>query len=271
MLPPRLKAIRRIALVLRGRGLVFSFSRIAPVVALAVALAGAAIVTSACSDPAGESSNAGDTSPASDAAGVDAIVKDTFFNNWNQGYTLRMRFHGGPADGVEIDLERDLFGNQTVFAFGSTHLAPPALALSVQESIQYPAGGTTVPLEIVFNFGLLIGNAEYDAHTTKTADYPFSCTPPMVKIFFKGFWYKSTCPDLAGHIDVTDHTTEQGGRFAGTVQGTLHAWFPKISQAEADDCNPEHTALTCQVKEPDWTVDVDGYFGFELPPKDGKD
>ena len=226
------------------------------------------VVVGACAAPA-DGGGAADAAAASDSAPLDAPTKDTFFNNWNQGYTLQMRFHGGPADGAAIDLERDLFGNQTVFAFGSTHLAPPALALSVAESIQYPAGGTTVPLEVVFNFGLLIGNAELDGHTTQAGDYPFTCKPPMLKIFFKGFWYKSTCPELTGRIDVTDHATEQGGRFAGTVQGTLHAWFPKVSAA--DDCDPAHTALTCAAKDPDWTVDVDGYFGFELPAKDGKE
>ena len=216
----------------------------------------------ACGEDPGTPTEAADTKTAP----TDTNKTDTGpVNNWAQGYTVDLEFHGGPADGDKIQLNRDLYGIQTVFSFGSTHYTQGEVGFAMTDTLQVEVGGVEAQVEIILNFGLVIGSSSNPVHTDKAGEYPFSCKPPMVRVFFKDFWFRSTCADLTGSFELTDYANTEGGTMAGSFSGRIQAHFPDTNYP--DDCDPAHNAKVC--KKPDWYADVKGVFGFTLPPKDG--
>jgi hypothetical protein len=222
---------------------------------------------------------------ATEATDAKAEVAADVSQEWTQGYSATLTFHGGPADptgkGATLQLDRDLTsGASTVFAFGSTHLQWPAISLSMTDNV-YEINGKQTTLEFHLGLGLLVGSGSGpnggppEVHTPAVGTYPFSCKPPLLRVVYKGFQYKSTCPDLNGEIQVTQWSKTAGGRMVGTFSGTLHFYFADPSHQ--DDCSTADTvkpgavadtAITCPVTKP-WSVDVQGHFGFTLPPPDG--
>lgn len=220
------------------------------------------------------SSCGGDEEPAKTEtetdAGVDAgsTKADTgLSNNWAQGYTIDLDFHGHPtADGKKLHLNRDLYGVTTAFSFGSTHYTQGEVGFAMTDTMQVDVDGVQSQVEIILNFGLVVGSSANPVHTDKAGVYPFSCRPPMVRIFFKNYWYRSTCAGLVGKMDITDYSNVEGGTMAGSFEGRIQAYFPDTNAW--DDCQADHIAKTC--KNVAWYADVKGSFGFTLPPKDGK-
>lgn len=219
--------------------------------ALSLASCGGEEPKAAAADAAQDASSATDTGPV---------------NNWAQGYTIDLTFHGGPADGKKLHLNRDLFGLATVFSFGSTHYTHGEVGFAMTDTMQVDVGGVQSQVEIILNFGFVVGSSVNPVHTDKAGEYPFSCRPPMVRIFFKNYWYRSTCAGLDGKFVLTDYANTEGGTMAGNFAGRIQAYFPDTSAP--DDCDASHIAKTC--KKPDWYADVTGVFGFTLPAKDGK-
>ncbi|HAN32232.1 MAG TPA: hypothetical protein DCQ06_11595, partial [Myxococcales bacterium] len=122
---------------------------------------------------------------------VDAGSKDAgLTNNWAQGYTVDLEFHGGPADGRKIRLQRDLYGIQTVFSFGSTHYTQGEVGFAMTDTLQVDVEGIESQVEFILNFGLVIGSSKNPVHTDKAGNYPFSCKPPMVRVFYENFWFR---------------------------------------------------------------------------------
>ncbi len=210
----------------------------------------------------------GDDPTPSDAGATDSggAAKDAgLTNNWAQGYTLDLEFHGGPADGQKFRVERDLYGIQTVFSFGSTHYTHGEVGFAMTDTIGVELDGTQSQVEVMLNYGLVVGSSVNPVSVDKAGVYPFSCTPPEVRILLDGFSYRSTCADLAGKFDIESYSNVEGGTMSGKVQGRLQATFPDTSFP--DPCNAAHNAEICD--KPDWYVDISGVFGFTLPAKDG--
>lgn len=217
--------------------------------------------------------DAGGGAPDTVAQGGDVPINlDGYVNSWVRGYSIELQFHGGPADGDHLIFHRDLYEIPQAFSFGSTHYTQGEVGLAVADTIK-----TFLPddkgklvetmIEIWMNFGLVVGSPINPVHTDKAGSYPFSCKPPMLRIFFKGFAYQSTCPKLNGVIEIDEYGNDTGQRMGGHFLGRLQSYFKKT--AFPNDCDATHTAETC--KKADWYVDVKGYFRFELPGKDGKE
>ena len=224
---------------------------------LAALLAGSA----ACSEPAAPTP-APDAAMAKDSIPADAKV----VNNWVQGYSANLRFHGGIPDGQDVHLERDLHGTKTILSFGNTHLTPPALSFAVDDSVSVVLPGKPAsPLQFTLRFGFIAESSAQPLQCGKSGTYPFSCQSPAMLVTYKGFSYRSTCPGLQGAIVVTDWSQDPGGRFAGHFSGRLQAYKP--DSQKLDDCAAANTKETCS--KTDWWVDVDGVFGFELPAVNG--
>jgi hypothetical protein len=239
------------------------------------------LLFAACSTPAAPSTttDAADTSKPDTAAETVEEAKlartDAYVNNYAQGYGATLTFKGGPADGWQIKLDRDFYSETIkcppVFSFGSSHLTPPAVAFAVTDQptvkAKHQKSGADVeaPLFVVMQFGILVKSAKEDAQTGDAKPYPFSCGAPYLEIGFKNVTYKSTCKGLNGTVDVKEWAASEKGRFAGQFKGTLQAY---AASGAVDDCGPSG-AEKCS-KQPTWTVDVDGVFGFELPAPDCK-
>jgi uncharacterized membrane protein len=219
-----------------------------------------------CVDKVCRSSDFDAGSTQTDPTDISEVDLSNYFNNWAKGYTLQLDFHGGDADGKRVLLQRDLFEIPSAFSFGSTHYTQGEVGFAVADTVQIDVDGQQEQIEVLFNFGLVVGSAVNPVHVDKKGPYPFACKPPALRIFFKGFAYKSTCPDLKGSFDLDQFGTETEETISGTVQGRMQAYFKK--SAYPDDCKAEHSKNTC--KKPDWYVDIKGYFGFELPKKDGR-
>jgi len=223
-----------------------------------------------CTSPA-VSATAVDTTGATAATDAKSSQTDAkFVNNYSQGYGAHLVFHGGEADGFDLKLDRDLFeaaATGTIFSFGSSHMVQPAISLAIQDDqmplLTHPKTGkqAKTQLRVQFQFGNLIEAVGFPVATPKAGDYPFSCKAPLLSIYFKNVTYKSTCPELAGHIVVTDWSSQNGGRFAGQFSGRLQGFFPDSQQ----DCADANAACS----KSDVYVDVDGVFGFELPAPNG--
>ena len=210
-----------------------------------------------------------------DIASVGSDAKDVqgdapAVNNHVQGYGAHLVFHGGEADGFDIHLDRDLYDaalTGTIFSFGSTHMQPPAISLAVQDDqmplLTNPKTGKQAKTQLImqFQFGNLVEAAAFPAVTPKAGNYPFSCKAPLLRVYFKNVTYKSTCPNLSGSILITDWSASKGGRFAGQFSGRLQGFY----SSSQEDCVDAATACT----KPEVYVDIDGTFGFELPPPDG--
>jgi hypothetical protein len=233
----------------------------APIEALAVATALA--LASCTAEPTTEPA---DDSAASDT-GADAAPTDGV-NSWAQGYSAHLVVRGGIADGVVLDVSRDLFDIPTAFSFGSTHYTHGEVTFAVADTftVQSPdSKGKLVetPIEIGLNFGFVVGSSVNDVDTDKAGTYAFSCQPPSIRVFFENSQYRSTCDGLVGNVVVTDYANTTGGRMAGTFKGRIQAVYPSASYP--DDCDPAQNAQTC--KKPDRYIEIEGVFGFTLPEK----
>ncbi len=192
-----------------------------------------------------------------------------YTNNWVRGYSIQLSFKGGPADGDEMLLQRDLYEVPGSFSFGSTHYSQGEVGLAVADTVQVKVKNdkgeeVTTQLENWFNFGLVVGSDVNPVHVDKTGDYPFNCKAPFIRVQYKFNTYMSTCPKLSGRIKIINYGNDVGQKMTGDFIGRLQAYFKQGSFP--DDCNPDHTVNTC--KKPDWYVDVKGFFSFELPEKD---
>lgn len=227
-----------------------------------------ALLLAACSDPADTG-----TAPAADAkadapAAAEVAASDAKVgakvNNWEQGYGASLTFHGGPANGHVVKLERDLAGIKGILSYGDTHLTPPALSFAMSDHVSHKApDGKTYPVDVTLIFGYIAKSAAQPLQCGEPGTYPFSCNSPSLRVEFNGFSYRSVCPGLTGAIVVDDWSKAPGGRFAGTFAGRLQVYFQDSSLL--DDCKAENTATTC--KKTEWWVDVDGVYGFKLPQK----
>lgn len=179
-----------------------------------------------------------------------------------QGYRLKLRFTGGKADGVHIELDQDLSGDQGKVIFGNTHLEPPAVSFAVQDSVAQAFAGTVQKLDLQFRFGFVVGAKSHPISVGAPGSYPFSCAAPMLQVTFVDGMYRSSCPGMQGSVEVVEFSSAPGGRFRGRVKGRLQHYF--FSSQYLDDCNPDGLGVTC--KDTASWVDVDGDFGFTLPP-----
>ena len=214
--------------------------------------------------------DAGPVDSGGGGGGKDAgIDLSNYSNNWAKGYSIQLSFKGGPADGDELIFHRDLFSNPQAFSFGSTHYSQGEVGFAVADTIKIflpNEAGKEVEyqIEIWQNFGLVVGSPINPVHVDKAGDYPFSCKAPSLRIYFKGFAFQSTCPNLNGQMRILEYGNDTGQTMSGEFIGRLQAYFKQTTYN--DDCNPDHTLKTCN--KPDWYVDVKGYFGYELPEKD---
>ncbi|GEM_PF-3063381 len=233
-----------------------------------VALLFAVNLATGCSDePDGDAKKAED-------AGVDAGNKDagggddTFENNWVQGYTVIIDFHGSYPDGKKVRIDRDLYDRadtKQFFSFGSTHYSLGEIGFALTESLTPEIDGKTLPLEFQLNFGLVKGSSANPVHVGKPGKYKFSCKAPEVRVSFMSVSYRSTCDGLDGEFEITDWSNETGGEFRGTFEGRIARYFDKSSKP--DPCKPDQNKLMC--KQPETYATVKGWFGFTLPNKDG--
>lgn len=183
----------------------------------------AASILPGCGD---DSANPGDTADTSPEAEVEDLTGRSL-------YRLETEVNGTP-----ITLERELTGSAQYFAFGSTHIAP-AVSFAMTDSVTFPRTMT-----VNLNFGIVIGSDTLSVHTTEAKPYPFSASPPEVKVFVAGLQYSSKEPGATGQLDVTQWSTETGEPVAGTFSGTL------VAEGNASR-----------------TLPVSGSFYFTLPEK----
>jgi hypothetical protein len=130
----------------------------------------------------------------------------------------------------------------TKFAFGSTHIAP-AIALAMNDTMPMPT--FTV---LTFNFGIIIGTSDKPPATSSSGVYPFSGFEPEITVTIHNKKYSSKVEGSEGTFDITDWTAEEGGTWAGSLNGTI------IQETEKAD------KLRAQ---------VEGQFEFILPAPAG--
>ncbi len=199
-------------------------------------------------------------------AGIDL---DNYTNNWARGYSIQLSFKGGPADGDKYVFHRDLYDSPQAFSFGSTHYTQGEVGFAVADTFKVKVLNdkgkeVEIQLENWLNFGLVVGSDINPVHIDKAGEYPFNCKAPFIRIGYRFSSYMSTCPKLAGKINIIEYGNNTGQKMSGDFIGRLQAYYKQSSYP--DDCNPDHTLHTC--KKADWYVDIKGYFGFELPEKD---
>lgn len=223
---------------------------------------GALCALAGCSDD-----TSGGTGAAADGAtAADTPSADVGKSAWAQGYSLRATFHGGPAGGLALDLERDLFAIPEAFSFGSTHYVHGEVGFAVTDTFiqqRRNAQGVKidVPVEIILNFGLVVGSSVNPVHTDKAGTYPFSCKPPSIRVVYKGTQYRSTCQGLTGSIDIKEYANQTGGRVAGSFAGRLESAYPPAGMT--DEC----ADAKAMCKKPEIYAEITGHFGFTLPTK----
>lgn len=236
-------------------------------VSMLVALAG-------CGDPdsgdgAAESDSKNADTSADTGTSADAASKsDADPNNWNQGYTLNAKFTGGYPDGKKLHIERDLFdsaASKQAFSFGSTHYSLGEIGFAVTETLYPEVDGKKLQLQFQLNFGLVKGSSANPVHVDKAGEYPFSCKAPEVRVSFMTEDFRTTCGGLDGKFVITDWSNSTGGEFRGHFKGRVGRYYDKPDKP--NPCEADKEKLLC--KSPEIYVDVDGYFGFTLPEKDG--
>lgn len=138
--------------------------------------------------------------------------------------------------------EKDLTGLGTKFAFGSTHIAP-AVSLAMTDTIFVPT--FTI---VTFNFGIIIGTSDNPPSTSSSGVYPFSGFEPEITVTIHDKEFSSKVEGSEGTIDVTDWAAEEGGKWAGSLEGTIFQQTEKPTKLRAR---------------------VDGVFEFILPAPAG--
>jgi hypothetical protein len=140
------------------------------------------------------------------------------------------------------EYERDLTGLDTKFAFGSTHIAP-AISLAMTDTMYTPTFAV-----ITLNFGIIIGTSDKPPATAMAGEYDFGGFEPEVEVTIHNKEYSSKVEGSQGTFVVTDWAAEKGGKWAGTVQGTIIQNTAKAEKLRAQ---------------------VDGSFDFILPEPAG--
>jgi hypothetical protein len=148
----------------------------------------------------------------------------------------------GDALCCHYDFVRDLTGLDTKFAFGSTHIAP-AVALAMSDTMPLPT--FTV---ITLNFGIIIGTSDKPPSTSSSGEYPFTGFEPEITLTIHNKEFSSKEEGAVGTFNVTDWTAEEGGKWAGSVAGTIVQKTDKAAKLR---------------------VQVDGSFEFILPAPAG--
>ena len=136
--------------------------------------------------------------------------------------------------GEELVFDRDLTGDETVFSFGSTHIAP-AISFAMTDTIYIPDYAI-----LTLNFGIIQGSGEYPVQCDGPGEYTFYPAesparkpgapptearepgPPEIIFFFDNNTYTSVVEGATGIIKVTDWSKYEGDLFAGTIEGTLY-------------------------------------------------
>jgi len=186
-------------------------------------------VSDVTADTAREAADAAEDSDAATGAdqsdGVEE-VEEPAPNSYQLTLTLEM----GPGitcgEDLQVDCfdgktcclyeyERDLTGLDTKFAFGSTHIAP-AISLAMTDTMYNPTFAV-----ITLNFGIIIGTSDKPPATSMAGEYDFSGFEPEVEVTIHNKEYTSKVDGSQGTIVVTDWAAEKGGKFAGTVEGTI--------------------------------------------------
>lgn len=193
------------------------------------------------------------------AAGGDIGAGITCTENWAQGYCIKFTFHGQKFDGRTFTLQRDLSGTSSTVVFGDTHMQPPAASLGIHDTWQL--GPYKDPLDLNLVLGNLVTAPGFPAFVPQKGDYPFGCKPPYVDLSYGNIRYRSTCPNLSGHIAVTHWTATPGETFSGTFSGHLQQYLTQ--PGGADDCKASDAALACKLASN--SVDIEGTFGLTLP------
>ena len=122
---------------------------------------------------------------------------------------------------------RDLTGLGTKFAFGSTHIAP-AVALAMTDTMPMPT--FTV---LALNFGIIIGTSDKPPATSSSGVYPFSGFEPEITVTIQNKEFSSRVEGSEGTFDITDWTAEEGGKWAGTISGTIVQQTEKATKLRA--------------------------------------
>ncbi len=229
--------------------------------------AGLCLIAAACggktsaSDSAdvGSGTDAADNTPLDAAASGDIGAGLTCGENWAQGYCIKFTFHGQKFDGRSFTVQRDLTGTSSTVVFGDTHMQPPAASLAIHDTWQL--GPYKDPLDLEIVFGNLVTAPGFPAFVPQAKDYPFSCTPPYLDVSYGNVRYRSTCPGLAGDVNVKTWTATPGLLFAGTFSGHLQQYLPPADTS--NECSDATVAAAC--KSALNTVDVEGTFGVTLP------
>jgi hypothetical protein len=144
--------------------------------------------------------------------------------------------------GDELIFERDLTGDDTIFSFGSTHIAP-AISFAMTDTIYNPTFAI-----ITFNFGIVQGSSTYPVQCPGAGNYEFTSGPPEITFFIDNNTYTSTQSLKTGSITVDQWSKVEGGIFSGSVTGKIF----------------EDT--TADIKE---ELLVEGTFSFTLPEPAG--
>ncbi len=148
----------------------------------------------------------------------------------------------GDATCCHYDFVRDLTGLDTKFAFGSTHIAP-AVALAMNDTMPMPT--FTV---ITLNFGIIIGTSDKPPATSSSGQYPFTGFEPEITLTIHNKEFSSKEEGASGTFKITEWTAEEGGKWAGSVAGTIVQKTDKATKLR---------------------VQVDGSFEFILPAPAG--
>jgi len=144
--------------------------------------------------------------------------------------------------GEELLFERDLTGDDTVFSFGSTHIAP-AISFAMTDTIYNPTFAI-----ITFNFGIVQGSSQYPVQCSEAGTYQFTSGPPEITFFVDNNTYTSTQSLKTGTIVIDQWSKVEGGTFSGSVSG-------KIFEESTEE--PREELL------------VEGTFSFTLPEPAG--
>jgi len=194
----------------------------------------------------GACSMTGDVTDSSDAVVEDVgYVKESYYK-----VTVTL------PHGEELVFDRDLTGDETVFSFGSTHIAP-AISFAMTDTIYIPDYAI-----LTLNFGIIQGSGKYPVQCDGPGEYTFYPAasparkpgapptearepgPPEIVFFFDNNTYTSVVEGASGVIHVTDWSKYEGDLFAGTIQGTL---YEQALELEGE------------------SLQIDGFFHFVLP------
>ena len=126
-----------------------------------------------------------------------------------------------------LTIERDLTDKLSSFAFGSTHIAP-AVSLAISDDITYPA-----TMNIIFNFGIVLGSQEYPVQCDEAGQYDFGGQPPEIDVT-KGIRYVSSVPGSTGALTITSWTRTEGEVFSGTFSGRIRQLTDNVEKRYAD-------------------------------------